>query len=252
MSDLPAVPLRNHTSSSGRSTLEDPGAGHAGQAMAEFIVVLPVLLLLILGAFQFALVFMAKSTLNQAAFYADREGTLNNASSTSMKEGLASGLAPLYQNTSFGTGVTMAAVAQASALAAVYTPGTACIQVLNPGSAAFSDFGVSVPSGNAGGGNVTEIPNARLLYQPTTVGASSGEDIQDANLLKIRVNYCYHLIVPLINTTIKALAATGAISVGGAWQAACYANGGIPLVANSTMLMQSPAIQSKNNTSSCT
>ena len=39
-----------------------------GQAMVEYIIVLPVLLMLVLGAIQFALLYQVKSTLNYATF----------------------------------------------------------------------------------------------------------------------------------------------------------------------------------------
>ena len=50
-----------------------------GQAMVEFICVLVPLLLLILGAIQFALIYQAKITLNYAAFEAARAGSLTGA-----------------------------------------------------------------------------------------------------------------------------------------------------------------------------
>lgn len=222
----------------------------SGQAMAEYIIVLPVLLLLILGAIQFSLIFMAKSTLNEATFYAVRKGTLNNANFTKIQEGLAEGLAPLYQNSFLGTNLAMAADAEANAFVATENPSDVCIQVLNPNNAAFNDFGVSVASGT-GGASSTEIPNVRLLYKSTQTGSDSDENIQDANLLKIRVNYCYSLIVPFIGKTLETLADTGLIGGMGAWQLSCYNNNGIPLVANSTMLMQTPAIKGNTSHSSC-
>ena len=64
--------------------------------MAEFLIVLPVMLLLIFGAIQFALIYHAKITLNYAAFEAVRAGTLGQGKFDEVREGFARGLAPLY------------------------------------------------------------------------------------------------------------------------------------------------------------
>ncbi len=41
------------------------------------------------------------------------------------------------------------------------------------------------------------------MYRPTTLKGDAS--IQDANLLKIRVQYCYKLMVPLVNRIIGSL-----------------------------------------------
>lgn len=51
--------------------------------------------------------------------------------------------------------------------------------------------------------DIYQIPNDNLMYRPdNTVDDVS---IQDANLLKIRVQYCYKLMVPLVNRVIGSL-----------------------------------------------
>ena len=70
-----------------------------GASMVEFIIVLPILLLLCLGILQFGLLYQAKSTLDYAALQAARAGALNNGKSAAMRTGLARGLAPLYART---------------------------------------------------------------------------------------------------------------------------------------------------------
>lgn len=217
-------------------------ARQRGQSMVEFIIVLPALLLLVLGAIQFSLVFMAKSTLDNAAFLGVRDGTLNNASVASINEGIAKGLAPLYQyNMQGGQSYANYLLARAQALLAVNDPAVVSVAVLNPTPAAFQDFGESA---TIGGQTKTVIPNSRLMWRSTAVGGSSGENIQDANLLKIRVRYCYPMNVPFIQQAITGMAAAGVlITPTGAFDTACYAGGGMPLQADATMLMQSPAAQ---------
>ncbi|MDA8383772.1 MAG: pilus assembly protein [Betaproteobacteria bacterium] len=238
------------------------GCGETGQAMAEYLIVLPSLLLLVLGALQFALVFMAKSTLDLAAFDGARNGALYDASTTSIQEGVARGLAPLYQRGMAGSGPSLAGVAtaEADALLAAKNPATVDIEQINPSASAFQDFATAISFADDNGNlqTTTAIPNSGLLYQSTTPGTASNESIQDANLLKIHVHYCYPLIVPFVNTTIRIImSVAGAPSTSswvlshatyigsdtGTWDQACYASGGLPLAAYGTALMQSPAIE---------
>ncbi|MEQ8662106.1 MAG: TadE/TadG family type IV pilus assembly protein, partial [Gammaproteobacteria bacterium] len=67
-----------------------------GQAMVEFGVIIFVLLLLILGTLQFALIYHAKIQLNYAAFETARAGALNNARMWAMELAFARAMAPLY------------------------------------------------------------------------------------------------------------------------------------------------------------
>ena len=47
-----------------------------------------------------------------------------------------------------------------------------------------------------------EIPNDTLMYRDTSRGAESGVDVQDANLLKLRVHFCFDMIVPIANKVL--------------------------------------------------
>ncbi len=171
----------------------------SGASMVEFIIVLPILLLLCLGILQFGLLYQAKSTLDYAALQAARAGALNNGKSASMKAGLARGLTPLYARTSSLAGQQQALLASNLDL---MKPGAYQIDVINPTSAAMQDFG---RTGEYAGANVQQIPNDTLMFRNTSVGSSSGLTIQDANLLKIRVTYCYEMYVPFANRTIFSL-----------------------------------------------
>lgn len=227
-------------------TISNAFENQHGQALVEYLYALPILLLLILGSIQFALAFIAKTTLNEATFYAARSGSLNHANFLSMQTALAHGLSPLYQNSQESHPI-MVLNSQTKALSAVLNTSDVCIQILNPSKSAFSQFGVfeSLDYGEP----VFEIPNARLLYKPTS--ATDGESIQDANILKIRVHYCYQMIVPFIGTLISSLASSGIINVTSPWQVSCYQNNGIPLVSNANVLMQSSAYRGLSFHSKC-
>lgn len=219
------------------SILRSPRRLATGQSLAEFIIVIPVLILLTLGILQFSLFFIAKSTLDQAAISGVRDGIVNGGDPCSMRAGIVKGMTPLYQP----AGMSRDAVGYVEALVNAWkltTPfggdglNAIKIDVLNPTDNSFKDFKTDVLQD---GKTIKAIPNARLLYRNTKQGRTSGQSIQDANLLSIRVNYCYPVIVWPVRWVTKLL--PGADAFG----SACYTAGGIPIQATATMLMQSPA-----------
>lgn len=158
---------------------------------------LPVLVMLVFGTIQAALLYQGRAMLNHAAMLAARAGALHNGDPGEMREALARGLLPLFARAATPQGYA-AAHAQASAETAAGAMAT--IEVLNPTPAAFSDFG---RAREEGGGS--ELPNDTLNYRSTVPGAASGISIQDANLLHVRVTYCFRLIVPLVDRMLHAM-----------------------------------------------
>lgn len=187
-----------------------------GQSMVELLVILPVMLLLIFGTIQFALIYHAKITLNYAAYEGVRAGTLNcNAVSEdysdqcnseigqydAVKEGFARGLAPLYsyfepdakKRKTMDTPAGNQVEAFQQGRQRIFTEFESeydfiRIERLNPTEKAFADFAVD-----------DVIPNDNLKYRTRIGGASSETAIQDANLLHLRFTYWYPLYVPFIN-----------------------------------------------------
>lgn len=207
-----------------------------GQSLIEFVIIFPTLILLILGVVQFSLFFIAKSTLDQAAYNGVREGTLNNASRVAINLGIAKGLAPLYQSALSGGNRNIATLtaARLEAGLAVANPATVSVNIINPSVLSFADWGE--PMTDDFGGPQTGIPNSGLLYAGTDNGATSQQSLQDANLLKIRVTYCYPMVVPIVRNVIQEILGGG---IG--FDALCYDSGGLPIDATSIMRMQSPA-----------
>ncbi len=221
------------------------------QAMVEFLVVTPVMLLLVMGILQFALIYQAKITLNYATFQTVRAGTLNNGSLAAMNQAFTSNMAPLYTtsyldmnssgdcsstfiNTDAGrqarVGTTQVVDANTQgvlnaninnfesedvlcARRIVQTQlddGYVNISVVNPNNDSFADYGVTV--NDADRGMQLAIPNDNLMYRDANVvgGSATSQTIQDANLLKIHVGYCYELIVPFVDRIIWAMQRYGA------------------------------------------
>lgn len=169
-----------------------------GQAMTEYLIILPSLLLLILGVIQLAFIYQAKSTLNYATFMGARQGALKNANLNSVKDGVAAGMTPYFMHTSTAPDMPDLVKARLISAIEIFNPKTASVEILSPSAAAFNAL-------NLGG----SIPNDNLMYRTAT---GDGMSIQDANLLKIRVTYCVKLIVPFVDRIIYGLA-TGIQSV---------------------------------------
>lgn len=168
-----------------------------GQAMVEFLVILPAMLMLIFGAIQFALIFHAKITLNYAAFEAARAGSLGHADFKEVREGFARGLAPLYSYAGEDKDQVAAfQVARKKVLDLVDAKVMVRIERLSPSKTAFSQYV-----------NQGEIPNDSLLFRSSAFKPGKPGplmSIQDANLLHLRITYWYPLYVPLINTMIAS------------------------------------------------
>lgn len=167
-----------------------------GQAMVEFLILFPTLLLLVLGAFQFALIYQAKQTLNYATFMAARQGALKNGRMTPIKDALAAGMTPLFNIKPELLDTEGLLRARLIAAVEAFNPLNTRVEILSPTAAAYNAHKADSESG-------TEIPNDNLMYRPTTVKGTMS--VQDANLLTIRVTYCTRLIVPIVNRVIYAL-----------------------------------------------
>ena len=175
-----------------------------GNAMTEFVIVIPVLILLIFGTIQIGLIYSAKVTLNYATFQSARLGATNNATYSALRRGLIRGLAPLYTTSSDLDGIktdialginSNAQRRDAKSEVDSYTK----IIRLSPTTDAFASY-----SDNTNVDGTVQIPNDNLMFRPSN-DSFDGANLQDANLLKIRVQYCYKLMVPIVNRIIASL-----------------------------------------------
>jgi hypothetical protein len=164
--------------------------------------VLPVLVMLVFGTIQLGLLYRGRATLNYATMLAARAGALHNGDMGEMRGALARGLLPM-----FATSASPAGYEEGRLTAEAETAGSlATIEVLNPTPAAFSDFGRPREDGGSG----SELPNDTLSYRTSGEGAASKISIQDANILHVRVTYCFRLIVPVIDRMLNFMLNTAA------------------------------------------
>jgi outer membrane protein OmpA-like peptidoglycan-associated protein len=210
-----------------------------GSALIEFVVIGPILSLIGLAMLQYGLLYFAKNHYNHASFMAARAGSMNHASLGTIEQAYANALAPVY-----GGGTSAAAVAASAdrALADIRAHGQ--IELRNPTTESFDDFNVPALQQRIGNGKRV-IPNSGQQARSSAVGAHSGQSIQDANLLKLRITTGYRPQVPLVGALY-----TGYLK----WQddgtntlrTAMLRDGRIPIVNEATVQMQSDAIEDNN------
>lgn len=214
-----------------------------GQSMTEFLIVLPVLLLLILGAIQAFLIYQTKSALNYATFEAARAGSLENASRSAIDNGFSRGFAPLFvrspkTNNKFED-LTAGLFDAREFVRQEIVDNNVWVGLISPSKAAFDEYYDRAVFSSTGS---KEIPNHHLSYEDTGIG-TSGVNLQDANILKVRISYCMKLIVPFVDVILSS--AAGAVA-SNTFETECVDSekkGGhrMPVSAHAVIRMQSPA-----------
>lgn len=217
-----------------------PSHPQRGASMTEFIIVAPVLLLIGLAFLQYALLFFTKNQVNHAGFMAVRAGSMHNATAESIGAAYLRHLAPLY-----GGGSNAEEVAQAAARAAVDMQGNFRLELINPTKASFDDF--SEPElKEKHNTDARVLPNSSLaLRNPDIVKASSGQNIFDANLLKVRITHGYRPGVPLV-AKVFAGGLQAADDGKDSFVSALLAKGRVPVVTDITLHMNSDAFEWAN------
>jgi TadE-like protein len=222
----------------------------SGSSLVEFAVVLPVVLLLAMGVLQTALAFHAKSNLNYALHEAARAGSADHAKIDAMMRAFERALVPYY-----GGGRTTAELAtKLLDVRADLAKDAARIEILSPTSRSFDDFFSPIAAARLG---VSErvIPNAGIIdldcprdrrscpADPHT--NSSGQTLQDANLLALRVTYGIprQKQVPLAGRLYTVALRMLGIGRDDPFVRQLVEAGRIPLVARTTLRMLSEPIE---------
>ena len=176
-----------------------------GVSTVEFVVIFPIALLVVLCLIQWGFLSMGKLTLNHATFMAARHGAMKNGRLSEIRSALIENLLPFYQdatNTNDPLRIKRAWL-KAQTSTVLDRPE---VYRISPNDRTLADFGVEI-------NGQRHIPHDNLQWRNTAVGPSSGVNIQDANLLKIRVVYGYELKVPLMGTLIKTVMCGGSTAV---------------------------------------
>jgi TadE-like protein len=170
-----------------------------GSAAIEWLAAAPIVMLLGLGVLQWSLVFFSRSSVEFALTQASREGAQGHALVSNIEAGLARGMIPYWGLAVSGQPLDLALPNALLRLGAEKASGALIWKQISPTEESFTDW--AVPARDAMGeeiASVVEIPNDALQFRKQTVGASSGQTLKDANLLKIEMRYGVQLNVPLI------------------------------------------------------
>jgi Flp pilus assembly protein TadG len=209
-----------------------------GSAMIEFAVVGPLIAMLGLGLLQYGMLFFAKNQINYATFMAGRAGSVGHADLGGVRQAYVRALAPMY-----GGGETLAEVAEAAAKAGADVADNLRIELLNPTKEGFNDWNDPALQALLKTGGRRVIPNSALATRGLKIGSSSGQSLQDANLLKIKITHGYLPKVPFVSkfyiTYLKWLDPHT-----DAFYSKLVDAGRIPVVTHVTVEMQSDAIES--------
>ena len=186
--------------------------GARGSAFVETLLALPLVLLLGLGALQWAMLFHARTALEYALVEAARAGSVAQARPDAIEAGLARGLMPFWYGVDatrpWPVAISMSNLQLRQGLAA----GWIDWRQLAPTLESFVDWGEAArdAAGYPQPGTI-EIPNDSLrwggLRQPVgaaagmrgdePIGARSQQTLNDANLLKLELRYGVPMTVPL-------------------------------------------------------
>jgi len=208
-----------------------------GASTVEFIIVAPVLCFLGFGLIQLGFAYHARNILDYATFEAARVGAVNQADTHEMRKELAYRLAPIFGGDG-SDGMLTSAVRKS--VVAVSDPIRTKIDVINPTSAAFDDFGeIDSTTGEQ------ILPNEHLQYRSNEIGSQSGVSLQEANILKIEITHGYELRLPWLDVRLPgvSLVLRELMTRANPENAIYYARGQIPLRSVATVRMQSNALR---------
>jgi len=208
-----------------------------GSTMIEFTLVGPLIMLLGLAMLQYGMLFFAKNQINYAAFMAARAGATDHASLAAVQEAYVHALVPLY-----GGGQSPQQLAEALARATADVGDNLRIELLNPTKESFDDWNDTALQTALHTNGKRVIPNANLAFKDQTVRAASGQTIQDANLIKLRITQGYQPKVPVVANLYKVYLKWLDTDTD-AFHTKLVNDGRIPVVTHVTLHMQSDAIE---------
>lgn len=203
--------------------------------MIEFTIVGPALTLIGTLILQFTFIFNAKNLVNHAGFMAARAGSMGNATLSSIENAYAQALIPLY-----GGGLNNEEIVASLVKARADLIGNARIEIINPTKESFDDWADTSLKDKY---KARAIPNAGMNFKDLTqVKNNSGQTLQDANLLKLKITHGYELKIPLASTLMQMLM-KWSDSGTDSFATLMYSQRRLPLVSHITVQMHSDPIE---------
>ncbi len=233
-----------------------------GVSLTEFIIIAPLLLFIGLVGIQYGLIYVARLNVTYAAYEATRAGAIYNADPARIQNAFFKGLVPYFATPGIylpgNNHVKSTITSKDPNLAQVALQGVALkeiikktesafvhIHMINPSKASFDDWN-DVTLAKAyrikTGQNVRIISNDNLDTKAATIKEKSKQNIQDANVLKLRFVYGYEPRIPLMKNVFSSLTSFFTSNRDAA-NLRMLAAGRIPIVVDISAQMLSPAIE---------
>jgi hypothetical protein len=190
------------------------GHGERGSVALEWLLTLPIVLLVGLTVVQLGLVYHARQALRYALHEAVRSASLNHAQPAALRAGLARGLAPWLYGADDPVEHRQNEVRAQLHLKHGELAGWIWLEQLSPHAESFRDW--AEPASDGRGQMIPgmlEIPhdlldararrisphsgvNGQRSGEP--VGRASGQTLREANVLRVRLQYGVPLVVPVV------------------------------------------------------
>lgn len=232
-----------------------------GAAMVEFAVVGPLITLFGLATAQYGLLFNAKNMVNHSAFMAARAGSFGNANIDTIRAAYIRGLIPLYGGikNAGDIGPLLTKIGED-------TVGHIKIEVLSPTKESFEDWNDPRLQKLLDTKGKRVIPNRNLArnlsdknalmqlgvnhtvenVENNWVKSKSGQSLQDANVLKLRITHGYEPKVPVMKSIYTTYLRWLNTEPAADFRTLQIESGRIPIVSHVTVQMQTDAIESDN------
>lgn len=222
-----------------------------GSVTTEFLIIAPMISILGLIGVQYAMIYNARANLSYAAFEAARAGAIHHADPAKIRDGLIKGLLPYLVSTrqallpvnSDNPAALNVNAALLNQVVKLTEEPFIKIEMINPTPQAFQDFNSPALQRKLDTGTQKVIPNTELQTASAT-SVKSGLNIQDANVLKLRITYGYQPKIPLVSqffSTIDAFLKGDKDP----FSTRLLAFDRIPIVVDISTQMLSPAIEAK-------
>ena len=185
-------------------------SGQRGASAVECLLALPVVLLLGLGTWQWALLMQARALIDAGVREAVRAGATGHAEVHAIETGLAKGLTPLWVDHALLGERAAATAVSMKQLQSAQDSGWLVWRQLSPTRATFADWGIAPSPAAPASGRVipADNPTWRSRHMlPTSgrasalgeepVGLASGQNFRQAGLLRLELMVGVPLHVPL-------------------------------------------------------
>ncbi|MFK7962861.1 MAG: TadE/TadG family type IV pilus assembly protein [Burkholderiaceae bacterium] len=166
-----------------------------GVAIIEWLVAIPIVLMIGLLSLQWAIIWQARHAAEYAAFLAARASATERGDAQSLERGMAEGLGPWW-----GISQTPQQVAR---LAEGLQAGWLAWERVWPPPTVFQDFAEqAIDAHGRPVSGARELPNDNLRFRSDAAGARSGVNVQEANRIAVQLTLGVPLQVPLVSALI--------------------------------------------------